>query len=437
MKRFLAHVLLLSGISLQAQMKAEDVKTFTLKNGMKFLIIEDHSIPNANMYLFYKVGSRNEYQGITGLSHFFEHMMFNGAKKYGPKQFDQVMEYNGGANNAYTREDVTVYTNWFPSSATEVIFDLEGDRISSLSIDPKMVESERGVVISERSTGLENSPWQVLFQTAQGMAFLEHPYHWPVIGYLDDMKNWKQADLERYFKTYYAPNNCVTVISGHVKFDEIKKLAEMFIEPIPSQPEPPKVNIVEPPQTGERRVMMQKDVATPYLGIGWHVPEAKHEDYYALTLLSDILASGRSSRLYSSLVDKKQVATQIFTNFGESFDPTLFVIAGVTAKNIHEAELEKAIYEELEKIMKEGVTENELQKVKNQKVMEFYGQVETINGKSNNIGTYEVFFGDYRKMFDAPAAFNKVTADDIKKVVTKYFTKSNRTVGILKSNTEE
>jgi predicted Zn-dependent peptidase len=292
-------------------------------------------------------------------------------------------------------------------------------------------------VISERSTGLENSPWQVLFQTAQGMAFLEHPYHWPVIGYLDDMKNWKQADLERYFKTYYAPNNCVTVISGHVKFDEIKKLAEMFIEPIPSQPEPPKVNIVEPPQTGERRVMMQKDVATPYLGIGWHVPEAKHEDYYALTLLSDILASGRSSRLYSSLVDKKQVATQIFTNFGESFDPTLFVIAGVTAKNIHEAELEKAIYEELEKIKKEGVTENELQKVKNQKVMEFYGQVETINGKSNNIGTYEVFFGDYRKMFDAPAAFNKVTADDIKKVVTKYFTKSNRTVGILKSNTEE
>jgi predicted Zn-dependent peptidase len=437
MKRFLAHVLLLSGISLQAQMKAEDVKTFTLKNGMKFLIIEDHSIPNANMYLFYKVGSRNEYQGITGLSHFFEHMMFNGAKKYGPKQFDQVMEYNGGANNAYTREDVTVYTNWFPSSATEVIFDLEGDRISSLSIDPKMVESERGVVISERSTGLENSPWQVLFQTAQGMAFLEHPYHWPVIGYLDDMKNWKQADLERYFKTYYAPNNCVTVISGHVKFEEIKKLAERFIEPIPSQPEPPKVNIVEPPQTGERRVMMQKDVATPYLGIGWHVPEAKHEDYYALTLLSDILASGRSSRLYSSLVDKKQVATQIFTNFGESFDPTLFVIAGVTAKNTHEADLEKAIYEELEKIKKEGVTENELQKVKNQKVMEFYGQVETINGKSNNIGTYEVFFGDYRKMFDAPAAFNKVTADDIKKVVTKYFTKSNRTVGILKSNTEE
>jgi zinc protease len=437
MKNFFVPALMLVAFTANAQIKAEDVKNFTLKNGMKFLVIEDNSIPNANMYLFYKVGSRNEYNGITGLSHFFEHMMFNGAKKYGPKLFDQTMEYNGGANNAYTREDVTVYTNWFPSSATEVIFDLEGDRISSLSIDPKMVESERGVVISERSTGLENSPWQVLFQTAQGVAFLEHPYHWPVIGYLDDMKNWKQADLERYFKTYYAPNNCVTVISGNVKFDEIKKLAEKYIEPIPAQPAPPDVNIVEPPQTGERRVMMQKDVATPYLGIGWHVPEAKHEDYYALTLLSDILTSGRSSRLYTSLVDKKQLATSIFTNFGESFDPTLFIIAAVTAKNINELDLEKAIYEELEKIKKDGITESELQKVNNQKVMEFYGQVETINGKSNNIGTYEVFFGDYRKMFDAPALFNKVTADDIKKVVVKYFTKSNRTVGILKSNTEE
>jgi len=300
-----------------------------------------------------------------------------------------------------------------------------------------MVESERGVVLSERSTGLENSPWQLLFQTAQGLAFLEHPYHWPVIGYEDDMKNWKQTDLEKYFKTYYAPNNCVTVISGNVKFDEVKKLAEKYIEPIPAQPAPPKVNIVEPPQTGERRVMMQKDVATPYLGINWHVPEAKHEDYYALTILSDILASGRSSRLYSSLVDKKQLATQVFTNFGESFDPTLFIIAAVTAKNINENDLEKAIYEELEKIKKDGITENELQKIKNQKLMEFYGQVETINGKSNNIGTYEVFFGDYKKMFDAPAAFNKVTAEDVKNVAVKYFTKKNRTVGVLKSNTEE
>ena len=226
MKKILFFILLMVFCTSHAQMKAEDVQTFTLKNGMKFLVVEDFSIPNANMYLFYKVGSRNEYQGITGLSHFFEHMMFNGAKKYGPKLFDQTMEYNGGANNAYTTENVTVYTNWFPASATEVIFDLESDRIASLSIDPEMVESERGVVLSERSTGLENSPWRLLSQSVQATAFQEHPYHWPVIGFEDDMKNWTQQDLERYFKTYYAPNNCVVVISGALKFEEVKRLAE-------------------------------------------------------------------------------------------------------------------------------------------------------------------------------------------------------------------
>jgi predicted Zn-dependent peptidase len=437
MKKLFLPALLLLGLITQAQLKADDVKTFTLKNGMKFLVVEDFSIPNANMYLFYKVGSRNEHQGITGLSHFFEHMMFNGAKKYGPKMFDQTMEFNGGANNAYTTENVTVYTNWFPASATEVIFDLEGDRISSLSIDPKMVESERGVVLSERSTGLENSPWEQLSQTLGGVAFLEHPYHWPVIGYEDDMKNWKQEDLERYFKTYYAPNNCVVVVSGGIKMEEVKKMAEKYLEPIPAQPAPPKVNIVEPVQTGERRVMVQKEAATPYLMIAYHVPEAKHEDFYALNILSSVLSSGKSSRLYTTLVDKLQLATSANASFGESFDPTLFQFYAVSAKGVAESAVEQAIYDVLEKIKNEGITEAELQKIKNQKLMEFYNQVETIDGKSNNIGTYEVFFGDYRKMFDAPDAYNKVTAADVQRVAKKYFTKQNRTVGVLKSNTEE
>ena len=437
MKKLLLPVFLLVTGSLMSQMKADDVKTFTLKNGMKFLVIEDNSIPNANMYLFYKVGSRNEYQGITGLSHFFEHMMFNGAKKYGPKLFDQTMEFNGGANNAYTTPDLTVYTNWFPSSSTEIIFALEGDRISSLSIDSNMVESERAVVLSERSTGLENSPWRTLAEKVQATAFQEHPYHWPVIGYEDDMKNWKLADLERYFRTYYAPNNCVTVISGNVKFDEIKKMAEKYIEPISAQPAPPPIHIVEPPQTGERRIMVKKEVATSYFNIVYHVPQSNHEDYYALKILSDILSSGNSSRLYSALVDKKQVATQVFTDYGESFDPSLFGFYVVSAKNIPDSDIENAVYEVLESIKKDGITEKELQKIKNQKLMEFYGQVETINGKSNNIGTYEVFFGDYKKMFDAPSLFNKVTVDDVKRVAGKYFSKTNRTVGILKSNTED
>ena len=424
-------------IAANAQLKADDVQSFTLDNGMKFLVVEDFSIPNANMYLFYRVGSRNEYQGITGLSHFFEHMMFNGAKKYGPKEFDRTMEFNGGANNAYTREDITVYTDWFPASAAEVMFDLEADRISSLSIDSAMVESERGVVISERSTSLENSPWTLLTQSVQAQAFQEHPYHWPVIGYLDDMKNWKQADLERYFKTYYAPNNCVVVVSGAMKLEEVKKLAEKYLAPIPAQPAPPAVNTIEPPQTGERRILLEKDVNTPYINIAYKAPEAKHKDYYAMVLLNDILSSGNSSRLYAELVDDKQLATAVFSSYQESFDPTLFNVYAMTNRGIDEKDLENAVYAEIEKIKKDGVTEKELQKVKNQKLVEFYRQVETINGKSNNIGIYEVFFGDYRKMFEAPEMFNKVTAEDIQRVANTYLHVKNRTVGILKSDTSK
>ena len=424
-------------IPLLAQTKADDIKTFTLNNGMKFLVAEDNSIPNANMYLFYKVGSRNEHPGITGLSHFFEHMMFNGSKKYGPKMFDQTMEFNGGANNAYTTQNVTVYTDWFPVNAMETIFDLESDRIASLNIDSKMVESERGVVLSERSTGLENSPWRMLSDALNASAFQEHPYHWTVIGYETDIKNWTKEDLEQYFRTYYAPNNCVAVISGNVKVDEVKRMAEKYMATIPANLPPKPVHLVEPPQTGERRVTIQKEVPSPYLMIGYHTPEATNKDYYSLSILNAVLTSGNSSRLYSELVDKKQLANMVGSDFSESFDPNLFTLYAIAAKGIKESEIESAIYSEIDKIKKDGITENELQKIKNQKLIEFYAQIETINGKSNNIGTYELFFGDYRKMFDAPAEYSKVSIEDVKRVAIQYFNKSNRTVGILKSNVEE
>jgi predicted Zn-dependent peptidase len=432
MKKLLSILLMGYCIPLFAQTKADDIKTFTLNNGMKFLVAEDNSIPNANMYLFYKVGSRNEHPGITGLSHFFEHMMFNGAKKYGPKMFDQTMEFNGGANNAYTTQNVTVYTDWFPVNSMETIFDLESDRIASLNIDSKMVESERGVVLSERSTGLENSPWNMLSDALNASAFQEHPYHWTVIGYETDIKNWTKEDLEKYFKTYYAPNNCVVVISGNVKVDEVKKMA-----PIPANAPPKAVHLVEPPQTGERRVSIQKEVPSPYLMIGYHTPEATNKDYYSLSILNAVLSSGNSSRLYSELIDKKQLANMVGSDFSESFDPNLFNIYAIAAKGVKEVDIESAIYAEIDKIKKDGITENELQKIKNQKLVEFYAQIETINGKSNNIGTYELFFGDYRKMFDAPAEYSKVSIEDVKRVASQYFNKSNRTVGILKSNVEE
>lgn len=251
--------------SLHAQLQADDVKSFTLSNGLKFLVAEDNSIPNANMYLFYKVGSRNEYTGITGLSHFFEHMMFNGAKRYGYGMLDSSMEFNGTANNAYTTENVTVYTDWFLSSKLDLMFDIESDRMQNLAFDSAVIESERGVVHSEWRTDLENSPWETLDQSVVGVAFLQHPYHWPVIGYESDIKNWTIDDLKKYFKTYYAPNNCVVVITGNVTVSEVEKLAKKYMEPIPAQPPHKPVHIVEPMQMGEHRITVQRDVATPYI----------------------------------------------------------------------------------------------------------------------------------------------------------------------------
>lgn len=427
--------LIIFAASLFAQVTAEDVQSFTLRNGMEIFVLENSSIPNANMYLFYKVGSRNEHTGITGISHFFEHMMFNGAKKFGPKEFDRTMEASGGANNAYTSENITAYTDWFPSSALEIIFELESDRIAHLNFDSSMIESERGVILSERSTGLENNPMEELWQEVQATAFIAHPYMWPVIGWESDIKNWTKQDLENYFHTYYAPNNCVVVISGDVKFDDVKMFAEKYFGSIPSGPEPRKVHTIEPPQTGERRVFVQREVPTPYLMITYHVPQSGSEDYYALDLLNSILSQGRSSRLYSSLVEDSQLALEADSYYGEAFDPTLFYLLGVCNDGIKASELEKAMLNEIQKIIDEGINENELQKVKNQKLMEFYKTLETINGMSNTIGTYELFFGDYKKLFSAPDDYKKVTADDIKRVAAKYFTKENRTVGIL--NTEE
>ncbi|WP_341503786.1 pitrilysin family protein [Gallaecimonas sp. GXIMD4217] len=420
-----------ASLSVSAQVK-DEVQRFTLKNGMEVMVLEDHSIPNANMYLFWKVGSRNERPGITGLSHFFEHMMFNGAEKYGPKQFDRVMEAAGGANNAYTTENVTVYTDWFPAASLETIFDLEADRIAKLDINPEMVESERGVVASERTTGLENSNWRTLSEEVKGAAFRAHPYSWPVIGHESDIKAWRLEDLVQYHRTYYAPNNALVVVAGDVQLDEVKRLAKAYFEPIPAQEPPLPVVTVEPEQKGERRVYVQKaSVSSPNIMVAYHVPASSDADTPALDMLGTVLTQGRSARLKKRLVDELQLATDVMAYLPESFDPNLLYFYAVARPGVDAEQLEKALLAELKAVRERGVTAEELDKAKSLKLMSFYSQLETINGKANAIGTYELFYGDYRKLYTAGEDFARVSVDDIKRVAGKYLLKKNRTVGIL------
>ena len=308
MKKLSLYVFLLLSLPLALSAQNIEVKTHQLKNGMKVVVHEDHSIPSVALYIFYRIGSRNERPGTTGLSHFFEHMMFNGAKKYGFKQFDVVMEAAGGHNNAYTSNDVTVYQDWFTPSALELIFDMEADRIRDLAFDAKVIESERGVVASERRSSIDGSNAGIIYEQLWASAFTAHPYQWPVVGWMVDIENWQMEDLKKHFEMGYSPSNATMVVTGDVKFDDIVKFSEKYIEPIPSHAPPPAVTTVEPEQQGERRVVVKKFAQLPLLMSGYHVPKTADADYYSLQVLSNVLFAGESSRMYQRLVDKDQIA---------------------------------------------------------------------------------------------------------------------------------
>ncbi len=424
-------------VSAQNEGKQFPVTTKTLKNGMKVLVQTDHSIPNVALYIFYRIGSRNEHPGTTGLSHFFEHMMFNGAKKYGPGELDKAMEANGGSNNAYTTENTTVYQDWFPRRTLDLIFDIEADRIQSLSFDPKKIESERGVVASERRTSVDADNAGILREQLQATAFVAHPYQWPVVGWMSDIEHWTMDDLKHHFEMGYAPNNATMVVVGDVTADDIFTLCEKYIEPIPQHAPPPPVTTVEPEQLGERRLVVHKPAELPLLMIAYHVPQTNSPDFYALNILRTILVQGESSRLYQRLVDKDQIALEVSMYQQPAFDPTVAILAVQPKQGVDPQKCEAALYQELDRVKKAAISDQELEKAKNIRLVEFYHQMRTINGRANNIGTYEVFFGDYNKLFDAAKNYAAVTKEDVQRVAQRYFGANNRTVATLLPDNSE
>ena len=414
-----------------AAAQTNDVHTHMLGNGMKILVEEDHNIPNVAMYFFYKVGSRNEHPGATGVSHFFEHMMFNGAKKYGPHQFDIEMEKSGGNNNAYTSEDVTVYTDWFPSTALNLMFDMEADRIRDLAFDPKMIESERGVVYSERRSSVDNSNFGTLFEQLQAAAYIAHPYHWPVLGWPSDIESWSMDDLQSHFRMGYAPNNCVMVVVGDVKDAEIVALAKKFLEPIPRHDPPPPLRTKEPEQLGERRVFVKKAAQLPIEMIAYHVPDAKSPDTTVLDVVQTLLTHGQSSRLYNRMVDKDQLVLGVSAFHQDTLDPGLFTFSLQPRSGVDPAKAEKTLFEELDRLRTTAVSDQELRKAKNQLLADHYRELKTIAGRANLLGSYEVFQGDYSLLFTLEKRVEAVTAADIQRAANQYFNEKNRTIALL------
>jgi zinc protease len=411
----------------------EQVQSTTLANGMKVIVWTDRDIPNVALYNWVHVGSRNEVPGITGLAHFFEHMMFNGTSKRTPGEFDRLMEAQGGSNNAFTSENVTVYQDWIPRTALDLVFDLESDRLANLSFDPKVIESERGVVYSERRLSVEDNNAGFLVEQVQATAFVAHPYQIPTIGWPADIQGWKIEDLQKFFKMNYAPNNCTLVLVGDLSAEEGFALAKKYLEPIPRQEPPPKVRTVEPEQLGEKRVFVQREAQTPLLQYAYKSPAANDPQSPAINLLMSVLTEGDASRLHRLLVEEKKLAIEVDGTYQEGFDPGLTWLQLTLPEGANVGEVEKVLDAALDQVVAQGVTDAELARAKNLYAAAFWKQIATINGKAMLLGSFDVFEGDYKKLFDSPALYDKVTREDVQKAAALVLQKNHRTVGVLEA----
>jgi zinc protease len=436
-----ACVLSLSAISSAATKPAapakvpgiEQVKSTTLANGMKVIVWTDRDIPNVALYNWVRVGSRNEVPGITGLAHFFEHMMFNGTAKSAPGEFDRIMEAQGGSNNAFTSDNVTVYQDWIPRTALDLVFGLEADRLANLAFDPKVIDSERGVVYSERRLRTEDSNDGFLSEQVQATAFVAHPYQNPTVGWPADIQGWKLEDLQKFYKTNYAPNNCTLILVGDVSAEEGFAFAKKYLEPIPRQDPPPPVRTVEPEQLGEKRVYVQRDAQTPLLHYAYKSPAANDPQGPAINLLVSVLTEGDASRLHRLLVEEKKLAIEVTGTFQEGFDPGLTWLQLTLPEGANVGEVEKTLDAALDDVVAKGVTDAELARAKNLYAAAFWKQIATINGKAMLLGSFDVFEGDYRKLFDSPAVYDKVTREDVQKAAALVLQKNHRTVGVLEA----
>jgi zinc protease len=414
-----------------------EIKSFNLPNGLKVIVWPDHDIPNVALFTFVRAGGRNEYPGVTGIAHFFEHMMFNGTDRRAQGEFDQEMEAAGGANNAYTSNDLTVYMDWFPKGALETVLDLEADRFMNLAIDPEVVETERGAVYSERRLRTDDNLNGRLFEQLNANAYVAHPYQNPIVGWPSDIENWTQDDLEQFFRTYYAPNNLTMVFAGDVTPEEIYLLADQYFSPIPRQHPPPPITIVEPEQQGERRFVIEAETPTPLLHVAFHAGAAADPETLHFDLLLAIVAEGDASRLHRVLVEEEGLALSVDGWQSDGFDPGLanFFLTLPPGSDI--AVVETRLLDELARVAAEGVSPAELEKARNLRLAGFWRNLQTIRGKAHALGQFDVFTGDYENLFAVPEDLSNTTAEQLQAVAAKVFRRDNMTIGILRSPPEE
>ncbi len=408
-----------------------DVREHQLANGLRIRLLEDHSVPATTLYTFFRVGSRNERPGITGIAHLFEHMMFNGAAKYGPKEFDRLLEGNGGQSNAYTSNDVTAYYEDFATEALELVLDLESDRMRSLAISPEMLESEREVVKEERRLHVENEIMGLLDEELFGVAYLSHPYRWPVIGWMRDIESIRREDCLSFFKTWYAPNNASLWLVGYFDSDRVLKLIERYYGDIPSGPAIPEFVLTEAPQRGERRSEVHFPAQSHALAIGYKATKSADPDTPVLDVIQYALSAGEGGRLVRALEYDQLLAAEVFVDFPWKIDPGLFVVLADLNPDVKPEKALSVIDRELAKVADKGIDERELLRAKGLLRAHHLREMAPNSGRAHALGQHEALVGDWRSAIELANRYAAVTNADIKRVARQVFDRKQRTVVTL------
>jgi predicted Zn-dependent peptidase len=429
MKIFIALTLILGTLMASSLPKYE---TKTLKNGLQIVVIPLHNDTNViSTDIFYKVGSRNEVMGKTGIAHMLEHMNFKSTKNLPAGQFDKEVKSIGGVNNASTSFD---YTHYYIKSSTDNLsksLELYSELMQNLNLKDEEFQPERDVVAEERRWRTENNPLGYLYFALFNNAYTYHPYHWTPIGFMNDIQTWTIKDIKDFHKTYYQPSNAIIMVTGDVDAKEVFKKAKKQFGHIKNKSKIPEFKFVEPEQDGPKRVTIYKENEVEIIAIAFHIPDFKSKDQISLDVISEILFSGKSSRLYKELVDKKHLVNSVYAYNMENIDPGLFIFLATCNQDIKAEDVERELIKQIELMKNTQITKAELDKVKINAKDDFIRSLESSTSVANLFGSYLVR-GDLGPLLTYEENIKKVTIKKVKEVANKYFDFSKSTTLILK-----
>lgn len=409
--------------------------TKTLKNGLEVVAIPMENGSNVvSVNVFYKVGSRDEIMGKSGIAHMLEHLNFKSTKNLKAGEFDEIVKGFGGVNNAGTSFDYTHYFIKTASKNTDKSLELFAELMQNLNLKDKEFQPERDVVAEERRWRTDNNPMGYLQFRLFNNSYIYHPYHWTPIGFMSDIQNWKIEDIKDFHSRYYQPKNAIVVVSGDIKKDEVFSLVKKNFKDIKNKKDiSNSVHMVEPVQDGERRATIYKDSSVQMIAMAYHIPNFEHKDQVALSALSQLLSSGKSSILQKVLVDKKRLVNSIYAYNLELKDPGLFIFMAVANENIDALKIEKEILDIIAQIQAGKVSKKDIDKIKINTKADFIYSLESSSDVASLFGNYFVR-GNIKPLLEYEKNLESLTVEDIVDVAKKYLVSKNSTTIILKDD---